>query len=309
MMRRHCCFVLIALLISACGQTDATVPVAVQFPALTKNILTTLSLVHLQVSASDMTTLTSSTSGPFSSAITLSADVPVGSNRVFTATAGITGDTTIGYQGSTTANVTTTGGSVPITMLYLNNATNSTAAVGGGPQISTVTSTYSGNLFTLTVNFASDITLDQVAGVVEFIPTAGGTARSQSIINELKGSVNVTMPSVGTAYMMFNGTGTSVGLILYNSSNQSVTIPDGATFAATQPSNTSIQIAMSTSAFQSLIDSAVAGKMNILVGSKANATVVLTPTTTSVFTASSAAAGASAGNVMIYDGTFNSSSL
>lgn len=297
--------VMIGLLgLMSCGASPtASVPVQVSFPVF-KNIITTLSGVSLAVSGADMTTMTSTQTGPFTDNITFNLDVPTGSSRLFTAVAAISNATGIGYKGTATSDIVSSSNTVPIMMLFMNFATNSVSPVTSGPQISGVSAGYDAGLLTLTIDFSSPLLLGHTAGIVEFLPKSGGTPRSQSIINQLKGSVDVTMPAAGTNYMMFNGTATSVEVILYNSSDQSITIPDGAVLEATQSSQTSLSISMTTTAFQNLVDPDVVGALNILVGSKANPTEFLTPSTTAVFTPSSVAVGTLGGNVMLYDSSF-----
>lgn len=293
----------------ACGASpSASVPVHVSFPMF-KSILATLSGVSLTVSGADMTTVTSSQAGPFADTISFSLDVPTGVSRSFTAVAAISGASKIGYEGTATSDIVATGNTVPITMLFMNFASNSVAAINSGPQLSAVSVGYDGALISLTIDFSSPILLGHTAGVVEFLPKTGGTTRSQSIITELKGSVDVTMPAAGTNYMMFNGTVNGVEVILYDSTDQSMSVPAGATFDAVQTSQTSITMSMSTTAFQSLVDSTVDGALNVLVGGKAGPNLFLTPTTTSVFTPSSAAVGTTSGNVMLYDGSFDTTGL
>lgn len=287
----------------ACGSADTTVPVTVQFPKLTKSVLTSLSSVTLAVTASDMTTVSSSQTGPFSSDVSFSVDVPTGNSRTFTATAAITGSSTVGYQGTSTTNVSTSTASVPLTMLFVNFANNSASAVTSGPQITSVSTSYSptgsGNVV-LTVGFGSTISIEQTALIIEFIPASGGTARSQSMINQAKGSVDVTMPSAGTRNIIVNGLGAgTLDAILYDANDQSVS---SSITASTTGSN--IVVSMSETQFMSLIDANINGKLNILAGSKTSGTEVITPTNLSSFTASSAAVNTSGGNVMIYNENF-----
>lgn len=300
----------IALLgLVACGAADTEVPVSVHFPSLTKSVLTSLSKVALSVTASDITTVSSSQNGPFSSSISFSVSVPTGSSRAFTATAAITGTTTQGYQGTSTTTVSTSTTSVPLTMLFVNFASNSASAVGGGPQITAVSSSYSSTEVTLTIDFGSAITAQNTALIIEFIPSSGGTARSQSMINAAKGSVDVTMPSAGTHNIIINGmSATSMDPILYNSSDQSTSL-SASNLAVTVVSSTEIQVAMSRTAFTSNIDSSIAGTLNILAGTKSGAATTITPSTLSSFTASSAAVNTSGGNVMRYNASFDTTNL
>ncbi len=304
-------FIWMALLgLMACGAADTEVPVTVQFPSMAKSVLTSLSKAVLSVTASDITTVSSSQNGPFSSSVSFSVNVPTGSSRAFTATAAITGTTTLGYQGTSTTDVSTSTTSVPLTMLFVNFANNSASAVSGGPQITAISASYSSTAVTLTIDFGSAITAQNTALIIEFIPASGGTARSQSIINEAKGSVSVTMPSAGTDSIIVNGlSATSLDPILYNASDQSATL-SASDLSATLGSSTQVTITMSRTAFTSNIDSSIAGTLNILAGSKSGASTVVTPSNlSSSFTASSSAVSTTGGNVMKYNASFDTSSL
>lgn len=293
----------------ACGAADTTVPVSVKFPSMAKSVLTSLSTVTLNVSGDDMTTVSSSQTGPFSSSVSFSVDVPVGNLRAFASTAAVSGSTSTGYQGSTTSNVTSSTTSVPLTMLFVNFANNSTAAVSSGPQITSVSTSYSSTQVGLTINFGAAITVQTTALIVEFIPASGGTARSQSMINQAKGSVDVTMPSAGTNNIIVNGSGASnVDPILYNSSDSSVSL-SASDFSATLASSTQIVLTMSRTAFINNIDSSIVGTLNILAGSKDSGTTIITPSNLSSFTASSAAVNTAGGNVMKYNANFDTSNL
>lgn len=307
-MRRY--IIGVALLgLVACGAADTTVPVTVKFPSMFKNVLNTLSTVTLSVSASDMTTVSSSQTGPFSSDVSFSVTVPTGNSRAFASTAAISGSTSTGYQGTTTSNITSSTTSVPLTMLFMNFASNAATAVGGGPQITAVDTSYSSTEVALTITFGSAISVQTTALIIEFIPASGGTARSQSMINQAKGSVDVTMPSAGTNNIIVNGSGASnVDPILYNSSDASTSLT-ASELSATLTSTTEIEVVMSRTAFINIIDSSIAGTLNILAGTKDSGTTVITPSNLTGFTASSAAVNTSGGNVMKYNASFDTSNL
>lgn len=292
----------------ACGSADTTVPVTARFPFLAKSILSSLSSVALHVTASNMTTVSSSQTGPFTGDVSFSVDVPTGNSRTFTATAAISGSSTTGYQGSSTTDVTTSTTSVPLTMLFVNFASNSAAAVASGPQITSVSTSYSSAEVAITIGFGSTVSPQQLALIIEFIPASGGTARSQSMINQAKGSVDVTMPSAGTNNIIVNGSGAAtLDAILYNSSDVSTSL--SASDLAATSSGTNITITMSRSAFTSNIDASINGTLNILAGSKDSGSTIITPSTLSSFTAASAAVNTSGGNVMKYNASFDTSSL
>lgn len=296
--------VLVMITAAACGSgVTATAPMKVSFSAA-KNILASLSKVQLVVSGSDMTTIMNTQSSPFSSTITFSEDVSVGSSRNFTATAAIQGVTTEGYQGASTADVTVSGGSVPITMLYVNFSADP-ATTSSGPQISSLSALYNNGNVSVFVDFTAAVNLNTLSGVVEFIPTAATSFRNQSIINQLKGSVDVTMPSPGSAYIMFNGNGTGLSAILYNQNDAS----QSAAVDAVLSGNNTIELSMSQADFKSVVDSGVNGQFNVLAGTLSNPSVPLTPSDTSGFTASSAAVSTSGGNVIIYNAAFDTTSL
>lgn len=307
-MRRY--IIGVALLgLVACGAADTAVPVSVKFPSMTKSVLSSLSKVVLNVTASDMTTVTSSQNGPFSSSVSFTASVPTGNSRTFASTASVSGSTTTGYQGSTSTNVTTSTTSVPLTMLFMNFATNAATAVGGGPQITSVSTSYSLTQVSVTINFGSAITAQTTALIIEFIPASGGTARSQSMINQAKGSVDVTMPSAGTDNIIVNGSGASnVDPILYNASDSSTSLT-ATELSASLASSTQIVVTMSRTAFINNIDSSIAGTLNILAGTKDSGTTVIAPSNLTGFTASSAAVNTSGGNVMKYNASFDTSNL
>lgn len=293
----------------ACGAADTTVPVSIRFPSLAKNVLTSLSTVSLSVTASDMTTVSSSLTGPFSSGVSFSVDVPIGNSRAFTSTAAISGSTVTGYQGITTSNLTSSTTSVPLTMLFMNFASNTASAVDSGPQITSVTTAYTSTQVSLTINFGAAITAETTALIIEFIPAAGGTARSQSMINQAKGSVDVTMPSAGTSNIIVNGSGPSnEDPILYNASDASTTLTSEE-LSASLASSTQIVVTMSRTAFINNVDSSIAGSLNILAGTKDSGTTIITPSNLTSFTASSAAVNTSGGNVMKYNASFDTSSL
>lgn len=293
----------------ACGAADTTVPVSIRFPSLAKNVLTSLSTVSLSVTASDMTTVSSSLTGPFSSGVSFSVDVPIGNSRAFTSTAAISGSTVTGYQGITTSNLTSSTTSVPLTMLFMNFASNTASAVDSGPQITSVTTAYTSTQVRLTINFGAAITAETTALIIEFIPAAGGTARSQSMINQAKGSVDVTMPSAGTSNIIVNGSGPSnEDPILYNASDASTTLTSEE-LSASLASSTQIVVTMSRTAFINNVDSSIAGSLNILAGTKDSGTTIITPSNLTSFTASSAAVNTSGGNVMKYNASFDTSSL
>jgi hypothetical protein len=293
----------------ACGAADTTVPVSVKFPSMAKNVLTSLSTVVLNVSGSDMTTVSSSQTGPFSSSVSFSVDVPIGNSRAFASTAAVSGSTSTGYQGSTTTNVASSTTSVPLTMLFVNFANNSTAAVGSGPQITAVSTAYSSTEVSLTINFGAAITAQTTALILEFIPASSSTARSQSLINQAKGSVDVTMPSAGTNNIIVNGTGpNTMSPILYTASDSSVSLTN-AELSATMNSSTEIEVVMSRTAFINNIDSSIVGTLNILAGTKDSGTTIITPSNITSFTASSVAVTTNGGNVMKYNASFDTSSL
>lgn len=300
----------IALGLAACGSADTTVPVSVIFPSMAKSILTTLSKATLTVSASDMTTVSSSQDGPFSSSVSFTASVPTGNSRTFASTASVSGSTTTGYQGSTTTNVTSSTTSVPLTMLYVNFANNATSAVGSGPQITSVTTSYSSTQVAVTIGFGSAITAQTTALIIEFIPSLGGTARSQSMINQAKGSVSVSMPSAGTNNIIVNASGPSqFDPILYNSSDSSTSL-SATELSASLSDSTHITITMSRTAFTNNIDSSIIGSLNILAGTKDSGTTIVTPSNLSTaFTASSVAVNTTGGDVMKYNASFDTSNL
>lgn len=298
----------LAMLVMACGAADTDVPVTVKFP-LSKSVLSSLSKVTLSVSASDMTTVSSSQTGPFSSSVSFSVDVPTGNSRTFSSTASVSGSTSTGYQGSTTGNVTTSTTSVPITMLFMNSSTNSTAAVGSGPQITSVTIAYTSTQITFTVGFGSTVSAETLAFIMEFIPSSGGTARSQSMINQAKGSVTVSMPSAGTHNIIVNGQSSGgFSTTLYNSSDSSVSLTSSE-LSASLSGSTNVVVTMSRTAFTTNIDSSIIGTMNILAGSKSSGTVEITPSNLSALTASSAAVNTSNGDVMKYNASFDTTNL
>lgn len=293
----------------ACGAADTTVPVSIKFPSMAKSVLTSLSKATLTVSASDMTTISSSQNGPFSSSISFSADVPVGNSRAFASTASITGSTSTGYQGSSTTNVTSSTTSVPLTMLFVNFASNSTTAVGSGPQITSVSTAYSSTEVALTINFGAAITVQTTTLIIEFIPSSGGTARSQSMINQAKGSVSVTMPSAGTDNIIINGSSaTQMNPILYDSSDSSASLSN-TELSVTVNSSTQITVTMSRTAFINNIDSSIVGTLNILAGTKDSGTTTITPSNLTSFTASSAAVNTTGGDVMKYNASFDTTNL
>lgn len=289
------------VVLTSCG-ADApvtmTAPVKFSFP-VGKSLPTTVSSVELSVSGSDMTTITSTKAGPFTSDISFSVDVPVGSSRTFTATATIENIKTEGYQGAAVADVTAAGGSVPITMLYVNFST-SPASTASGPQVASLSAVYDNTDVTLFVDFSGQVDPNTISGVVEFIPDAAATFRSQSIINELKGAVDLTMPSPGSNFIMFNGMGTGLKADLYSHDDQPMVVPVQAVISGFN----TIEIRMSQAAFKNHIDSAIVGKFNVLVGSISSSVHPLTPTTTVGFTASSAAVGAGGKNVILYNASF-----
>lgn len=307
---RHYIAGLAALGLMACGAADSTVPVSVKFPSMAKNVLNTLSTVVLHVTANDMTTVSSSQTGPFSSAVSFNVDVPIGDSRLFTSTAAVSSSTTTGYQGTATSNVTSSTTSVPLTMLFVNFANNSTAAVGSGPQITAVSTSYTSTQVAFTINFGAAITAQTTALIMEFIPAAGGTARSQSMINEAKGSVDVTMPSAGTDNIIINGFGPNqMNPILYDASDSSVSLSN-AELSVTVNSTTEIVVTLSRTAFTNNIDTAIVGTMNILAGSKDSGVTIVTPSNLATeFTASSVAVTTNGGNVMKYNASFDTSNL
>jgi hypothetical protein len=161
----------------------------------------------------------------------------------------------------------------------------------------------------MTVGFGSSITAQTTAFIIEFIPSSGGTARSQSLINQAKGSVSVTMPSAGTSNIVVNGTGASeFSAILYNASDASTSLT-ASELSASLSGTSSVVITMSRTAFINNIDSSIVGTLNVLAGSKTSGTTVITPSNVSEFTASSSAVSTSGGNVMKYNASFDTSSL
>lgn len=297
-----------ALAHSACGAgTSKAVPVQVSF-SVAKITMATLASVELTVSGSDMTSITSTQAGPFTGDISFSVNVPVGSSRTFTATAAVQSVTGEGYQGTATADVAAAGGAVPITMHYMNfSAAPATTATG--PQISSLSALYDNSDVAIYVDFAEAVELSTISGVVEIIPDVATTFRSQSIINQLKGVVDVTMPSPGSSYIIFNGTGSVINVDLYDDNDTAVVVPASANFQATLSGVNTIEIRMTQSAFSSLIDSAIVGEFNVLSGSLLSSVSPLTPTSTENFTASTAAASAAGGNVILYNAAFDTTTL
>lgn len=288
----------------SCGSgAVVTAPVTVSFPVGKSLALTSITL---KVSGSDMTTITSTQTGPFGSEVWFDVDVPVGSSRTFAVTASIPNVPFEGFHGSATADISAAGGSVPITMLFVNFSSISTATLDG-PKILSLSALYDNSDVAIYVDFAAQVNANTIAGVVEFIPNAATSSRSQSIINQFKGAVDVTIPSPGSNFIMFNGTGaggtgSALAATLYDSNDTPIPV----ILQVVMNSPNTIEIRMPQTAFANKVDAAIDGKLNVLVGSIPNPAVPFTPTF-SGFVASSAAVGTNGGNVILYNATFNTS--
>ncbi|MBI3541059.1 MAG: hypothetical protein HY073_02840 [Deltaproteobacteria bacterium] len=308
----------LGLFSQGCFITDEMVKMVTvfDFTSLTKNSLTPSNVI-LKISASDMTTITQSVDVTSTNSVSLSANVPVGSNRLFEVTATIANDTTIGYYGHATTDVTSAGGNVPITLEYLNFALDPTGDnINSGPDISSITilkdnmstADTSDDLIEVTVAFASPVSSSNFGIIFELdTDDDASTGKTETITEMLRGTLTNAFKTGSEIYFTAQtDSGGSFSGEVFDASDQSIPITSSSIVSFS--SNQVLVFIVDAADFDKLVDPNEIGGINVLVGTVSQ-TGSLTPPSFTGFTPSDLMVGTEPTGKIHYDLNFDSSKL
>lgn len=263
------------------------VPIALN---IKQSVLDTLDKISLTVTGPGMATLTKDLTPPFTSPVAFNVSVPTGSDRIFTVKSRVTEDFLIGYQGSITSDVASSGGTVTINLQYINFALDGSSDTVGQNQIDISTFEFGVNTngtsvttddrVMLDIDFVNPIPTFLWAVVIEVDTDAKSTTGStRTRIDKLRGSLASGFSAGSELYLVVEDTFQGVVISLFDGNDASVSLPQqtSALTATLDTSHTLLTVSIDLAVFKSLIDADGVGHLNILTGTKVSSTPLLLP--------------------------------